>query len=326
MPMPANGQINSLRQGRGLFENALSMLTSAAGEPAAGFAALAELARGGNAGEARDAVRQAFAYQPRTPEGQQQQRMLGEALGYVANSTPVKTWQQGVDIAGRYSPVAGAALQTVPTAIGVAMGAKPALKQGRALSELAESAQRRMVHNAMTPSTINTGPIGMQRGVVIYHGSGEDAPELEVKPIRAGGGFNYGAIFGSSDKKPAESHGKNLYMADIADSDILDGNHASYNMDAGKVKSALDSALDKLGADKNNEMAWDAIVDDVDVGDDALRSIFGDGYDDHEYGLLQQKARALLAKNLGYKAVTTKDEHGTSYMILPGSKLIRSKD
>ena len=166
MPMPANGQINALRQGRGLFENALSMLTSAAGEPAAGFAALAELARGGNAGEARDAVRQAFAYQPRTSEGQQQQRMLGEALGYVANSAPVKTWQQGVDIAGRYSPVAGAALQTVPTAIGVTMGAKPALRQGRALSELAGSAQRRMVQNAMAPSTINTGPMGRQRGVI----------------------------------------------------------------------------------------------------------------------------------------------------------------
>jgi len=165
MPIPIRSQIQAAREGAGLFENALSMLTSAAGEPAAGMVALAELVRGGDAQAARDAVRQAFAYQPRTFEGQRQQRALGELAGMAMNSAPVKTWQRGVDIAGRYSPAAGAAMQTVPTAIGVATGTKPAMQQGRALSELAGLAQNRMVQNAMTPGAINTGPIGRQRGV-----------------------------------------------------------------------------------------------------------------------------------------------------------------
>ncbi len=165
MPMPMSSQIKAGREGVGLFENALSMLTSAAGEPAAGMVALAELIRGGDSGAARDAVRQAFSYQPRTDAGQRQQRMLGELAASAMNSAPVRTWQRGVDIAGRYSPAAGAALQTIPTAIGVVAGAKPAMQQGRMLSELAGLAQRRMVQNAMAPGSINTGPIGRQRGV-----------------------------------------------------------------------------------------------------------------------------------------------------------------
>ncbi len=170
MPMPMSSQIKAGREGVGLFENALSMLTSAAGEPAAGMVALAELIRGGDSGAARDAVRQAFAYQPRTDAGQRQQRMLGELAASAMNSAPVTTWQRGVDIAGRYSPAAGAALQTIPTAIGVAAGAKPAMQQGRALSELAQMTQNRMVQNAMTPGGINTGPIGRQKGVINVDG------------------------------------------------------------------------------------------------------------------------------------------------------------
>jgi len=172
MPMPMSSQIKAGREGVGLFENALSMLTSAAGEPAAGMVALAELIRGGDSGAARDAVRQAFAYQPRTDAGQRQQRMLGELAASAMNSAPVRTWQRGVDIAGRYSPAAGAALQTIPTAIGVATGAKPAMQQGRALSELAGLAQNRMVQNAMAPRRLHP-----QRGVIMFRGG---APKGEA--------------------------------------------------------------------------------------------------------------------------------------------------
>ena len=56
------------RQSRGFGENALSMLTGGIGEPVAGIASLAALARGENAAGVRDAVRDAFTYQPRTAE------------------------------------------------------------------------------------------------------------------------------------------------------------------------------------------------------------------------------------------------------------------
>lgn len=63
--------------------------------------------------------------------------------------------EKGVDIAGRYSPTAGAVLATVPTAIGVATGARPALQQGRSISMLAQRMQDGMVRNAMAPRKLH---------------------------------------------------------------------------------------------------------------------------------------------------------------------------
>jgi len=154
------------RKARGIGENALSMLTSGFAEPAAGYAAAAAAATGYDAEGARNAIRERMTYAPKTAEGVRYMNELARVMSAVNNSAPVTTWQRGVDIAGRYSPTAGAALQTVPAAIGVATGYKPAMAQGRAASYLAEMAQNRMVQNAMTPASINTGPIGRQRGVI----------------------------------------------------------------------------------------------------------------------------------------------------------------
>ena len=148
------------RQSRGFGENALSMLTGGIGEPVAGYASLAALARGENAAGARDAVRDAFTYQPRTAEGQSQQRMLGELAQSAINSAPVRTWQRGVDFAGRASPAAGATLQTVPTALGALTGYKPAMQTGQAVSRALAQAQRVAMENAMQPRVLHP-----QRGV-----------------------------------------------------------------------------------------------------------------------------------------------------------------
>jgi len=148
------------RQSRGFGENALSMLTGGIAEPVAGFASLAALARGENAAGARDAVRDAFTYSPRTAEGQGQQRMLGELAQSVVNSAPVRTWQRGVDFAGRASPVAGATLQTVPAALGALTGYKQAMQTGNAISQRLAQAQRAAMDNAMRPRVLHP-----QRGV-----------------------------------------------------------------------------------------------------------------------------------------------------------------
>jgi hypothetical protein len=148
------------RQSRGFGENALSMLTGGIAEPVAGFASLAALARGENAAGARDAVRDAFTYSPRTAEGQGQQRMLGELAQSAMNSAPVRTWQRGVDFAGRASPVAGATLQTVPAALGALTGYKQAMQTGNALSQRLAQAQRAAMDNAMRPRVLHP-----QRGV-----------------------------------------------------------------------------------------------------------------------------------------------------------------
>jgi hypothetical protein len=145
----------------GLMENALPIATGAIAEPVAGLAAIYHALSGGdNASGVVNAVREAMTYKPRTEAGKMYQQAMGEAVGRIVQSAPVRTWQHGVDIAGDYSPAAGAVLQTVPTAIGVAAGAKQAMKAGRGASLLLDRVEN------YAPSKSGIGGIGMQEGSV----------------------------------------------------------------------------------------------------------------------------------------------------------------
>ena len=145
--------------GYGLAEIAAQLGTSAIAEPVAGFAAMYDPQHGA------DAIREGMTYQPRTQAAQEYSQSIGNAASAaIKPAMPIiDAWKQGVDIAGRYSPAAGAMLRTVPTAIGIAMGAKPALQAGRQVSKGLEAMQGRMVANANAPRTLNAGFRG-QRG------------------------------------------------------------------------------------------------------------------------------------------------------------------
>jgi len=147
--------------GYGLAEIAAQLGTSAIAEPVAGFAAMYDPVHGA------DAIREGMTYQPRTQEAQQYSQSIGNAAKTaIKPAMPIiDTWKKGVDIAGQYSPVVGAGLRTVPTAIGIAMGAKPALQAGRQVSEGLGAMQGRMIANANAPRTLNTGYMG-QRGAI----------------------------------------------------------------------------------------------------------------------------------------------------------------
>lgn len=149
------------RNAYGLGENVASLGSAAIAEPVAGFAAMYDPTNGATA------IREGMTYQPRTEAGKMYQQGAANTLGaMVKPAMPViSSWQKGVDIAGRYSPVAGAALQTVPTALGALLGYKPAMQTGRQLSNNLGSMQARMVANANAPRTLNTGFRG-QRGAI----------------------------------------------------------------------------------------------------------------------------------------------------------------
>lgn len=176
------------RDAYGTGENILSMASGSIAEPVSGVAALLAAAQGYGARGARDAIREKMTYQPRSSAGVEQAQMLARLVQGVMESAPVRAWQRGVDIAGRYSPAAGAALQTVPTAIGVVAGYKPTMAQGRAASMLAEQMQKRMVQNAMAPRTLHP-----QAGVIsigdtpkrVMGDIAKKAYELGVKHRRA---------------------------------------------------------------------------------------------------------------------------------------------
>ena len=148
------------RNAYGLGENVASLGSAAIAEPVAGFAAMYDPTNGAAA------IREGMTYQPRTEAGRMYQQGAATTLGaMVKPAMPViDAWQRGVDIAGRYSPMAGAALQTVPTALGVALGAKPTLQAGRQASNTLGAMQARMITNANAPKTLNTGFMG-QRGI-----------------------------------------------------------------------------------------------------------------------------------------------------------------
>ena len=180
------------RNAYGLGENVASLGSAAIAEPVAGFAAMYDPANGAQA------IREGMTYTPRTQAGQMYQQGAARTLGTIAKpAMPViDAWQRGVDIAGRYSPVAGAALQTVPTALGALMGYKPALQAGRQVSNSLGAMQQRMIANANAPRALNTGFRG-QRGainpsdfnlvtnpdgtVTMYHGTTKEAAQKIIQ-------------------------------------------------------------------------------------------------------------------------------------------------
>ena len=180
------------RNAYGLGENVASLGSAAIAEPVAGYAAMFDPVNGAQA------IREGMTYQPRTEAGRMYQQGAATTLGaMVKPAMPViDAWQRGVDIAGRYSPMAGAALQTVPTALGVALGAKPTLQAGRQASNTLGAMQARMIANANAPRTLNTGFMG-QRGainpsdfnlitnpdgtVTLYHGTTNEAAKKIIQ-------------------------------------------------------------------------------------------------------------------------------------------------
>ena len=149
------------RNAYGLGENVASLGSAAIAEPVAGYAAMFDPVNGAQA------IREGMTYQPRTEAGRMYQQGAAQAVGKAVKPVMpvVDTWQQGVDIAGRYSPTLGALMQTAPTAFGVALGAKPTLQAGRQASNTLGAMQARMIANANAPRTLNAGYMG-QRGVV----------------------------------------------------------------------------------------------------------------------------------------------------------------
>lgn len=181
---------NDMRDnGYGLAEIAAQLGTSAIAEPVAGFAAMYDPANGA------DAIREGMTYQPRSEAAKMYQQGASNVVGQAIKPVMpvIDAWQRGVDIAGRYSPMAGAALQTVPTALGVALGAKPALEQGRQLSNSLGSMQGRMVANANAPRTLNTGfrgqrgAVGTQRPLTEFEQAHLTAQRNAALPVNQGG-------------------------------------------------------------------------------------------------------------------------------------------
>ena len=147
----------------------------------------------------------------------------------------------------------------------------------------------------------------------LYHGSYEKIGKIEDKGI-------FGGIFASPEKDAALSHGDNLHKISISKDSVLKNHDLNYELDYGDVKKALLRHL-KIDdpTDEQLDAAWKAVIEDKSgrVDNDILSELF---YGDNpaDIGWDVQRVRGAVAKDLGYKAVEMADEHGASYLVLPG--------
>lgn len=154
-------------------------------------------------------------------------------------------------------------------------------------------------------------------GVTLYHGS----PETGLTSVHDKTSSLFGGVFASATKDSANSHGENLYKADLPQSSILTQSALDNDIPREDIESALKKAIYRL-SDDDIDTAYEAVIDDQSnrVDDDEMMRIFKED-DVGSASWEAQRIRGIVAKQLGFKAVEMSDEHGTSYLLLPGVKL-----
>lgn len=149
---------------------------------------------------------------------------------------------------------------------------------------------------------------------------------------RCTAGLDFGGIFASQNRNAAASHGEYVYQIELARNEILDDIPDTEQVLSIILHSTSLNASDYEKGKDDEEYEFDlnlltsAIIDEEDLFsfsntlEQRILGLFGKG-DLGEASWEAQTIRGKIARKLGYKAVSTQDEHGTSYIVLPGVKL-----
>jgi hypothetical protein len=155
--------------------------------------------------------------------------------------------------------------------------------------------------------------------VSLYHGGNIGLEEIKggVSP-----GNIFGGIFGSQDRRVAASHGDgSVYRMDVPKEEILSQEMLN-SMDSLELTGVLKKAMPWL---KNEDVddAFRAVIEDKahKIDEDSLMRIFRES-SPGEAGWEAQRIRGEVARLLGKRTVEMADEHGVSYLVLPGVKPI----
>lgn len=193
---------------------------------------------------------------------------------------------------------------------------------------------------------------------VLYHGS--KSPDLTVVQDSGNPGLDFGGIFASPNWSAASSHGRYVYKIELDQKDclydipetpkvmkiILDNTYLDPNdYEGGKNDDEYQFDLDLLTSlilEEKNMFSLHSWIDfrqfeEISQADNEderyqaaeniekalekrIQALFGkDNLGEASWEV--QIIRGKIAKKLGYKAVSTEDEHGTSYLVLPGVRL-----
>ncbi len=159
----------------------------------------------------------------------------------------------------------------------------------------------------------------------LYHGSNE-----ENLRVVSDSGLFAGVFCGGQEV--AESHGSAIYQASV-ENVFFHGQEKK--LSAKKLTVARKAVRDELSVKaKMSRADFAALVSAALADDETLlpenfnaANAFGGWwwdagiYENHQAGWGIQRLRGKIAAALGYDAVEMNDEHGTTYLVLPGAKL-----
>lgn len=152
----------------------------------------------------------------------------------------------------------------------------------------------------------------------LYHGG--NISKVEDKGLFRG-------AFASAREESAVSHG-NLHMVELSEDQILTDYSLNYELDHDQVKAAFEAVCAEERVDAESDLIWDSVIEDAslfDMDEDEVLEAFEMALigEDESIGMaswISQRMRGQVARKLGYLAVEMDDEHGTSYLVLPGAE------
>lgn len=147
---------------------------------------------------------------------------------------------------------------------------------------------------------------------IFFHGAVDPVEGDVIKE-----GYFHG-MFYSSSRNSALGHGDRIYISEINEDDVISAKSLAYEDGVYEIFEK------KYGDDA--ELIYDLTTESRNVwnlNEEEKQKVYEllGCTDEADADFMIQKEAALVADELGYKAVAVEDEHGTSYIILPGNKV-----
>lgn len=147
---------------------------------------------------------------------------------------------------------------------------------------------------------------------IFFHGAVDPVEGDVIKE-----GYFHG-MFYSSSRNSALGHGDRIYISEVNEDDIISAKSLAYEDGVYEIFEK------KYGDDA--ELIYDLTTEARNIwnlSEEEKQKVYKllGCTDEADADFMIQKEAALVADELGYKAAAVEDEHGTSYIILPGNKV-----
>lgn len=147
---------------------------------------------------------------------------------------------------------------------------------------------------------------------IFFHGAVDPVEGDVIKE-----GYFHG-MFYSGSRNSALGHGDRIYISEVNEDDIISAKSLAYEDGVYEIFEK------KYGDDA--ELIYDLTTESRNIwnlNEEEKQKVYEllGCTDEADADFMIQKEAALVADELGYKAVAVEDEHGTSYIILPGNKV-----